>query len=193
MPTTITAIGTAGGTLIIRRITGIIRDRLCGPIVPAIAVIGAIARRTIGRQVVPCRPELDVRRIPPAATIRRRANRFQRNRERLKSRARRESLSAQARDIRHQVGRLGVRAHQARQGIQTKISRGPARGQRRASRNRLEETGRRAHRHPQCNLRNLRRRSNPAQISPDRGGQPLMLGINALVRISPLCSRSNPT
>ncbi len=46
---------------------------------------------------------------------------------------------------------------------------------------------------PSVHLRNLRRRSNPAQISQDRGGQPLMLGINALVRISPLCSRSNPT
>ena len=34
---------------------------------------------------------------------------YQRNRERLKNRARRESLSAQARDIRHQVGRRASR------------------------------------------------------------------------------------
>src|SRR5579863_7528918 len=49
---TITATGTVGEIPIVRRITGIIRDRSCGPIVRDIVVIGAIVHPTIGRLTI---------------------------------------------------------------------------------------------------------------------------------------------
>lgn len=68
-------IGPAGATLIVRRITRIVDDRLCGPIVPATAATGAIAHPTTVRQTIGHR-DPDVPEILPAAL--RRADQFRR-------------------------------------------------------------------------------------------------------------------
>ena len=100
--TTTMDIGAAGAILIVRRITHIVDDRLCGPIVPATAATGAIVHPTTGRQTIRHR-DPDAPEILPA--VLRRGDQF-----RLAGLEHREDLRTPIQRSRRRIPRPSARA-----------------------------------------------------------------------------------